>query len=400
MKRPIKIFKPLSCLLLVAGLLSYLAGSTNIALAASNNGFTLSTSSLAVQQGSEFNVTVLTHTTTAISGVGADTVYDSSKLTFVSYSESGTAFPVFWDQTPDTNKISTTRSAISGVVGSKIIETYRFKALVAGQTTIEVTGKANAGGAPLTLSKASVTINIISSASPPAGGTATTQPTTGTSAGVGSNTANMAAPTTTTDSSSGASSQSEATDNAAGPGPSTSGSLVALSKNVPFIGNASPKSQRLFLAGASFVVLSLLAGGTWYLVRWRKATKAAKAHVFEPPDNFFMNSALTTSSTQPMATAVQPQENMPDVKNVPSMSPAMQAFPNSVVESVVITPTQSQSVPPDTMVPSRPAPTINHNFAPSNPQIIAPSQTVVAPTPVNEIPPSKPTLIQPDESAN
>ncbi len=165
---------------------------------AANGKLLLATPTTTLSKNAEFNVTLRVDPGTPILGVLADVTYDANKLSYVSSTPYGTSFPNLWSQTPETGKISTMRETAGGAAsGSKVVVTYRFKAIASsGQTVVRASGVANANNSELKLSDASLTLNIASASTAVAaaqttptsgGGSSSTASSTGTSGTSGGN---------------------------------------------------------------------------------------------------------------------------------------------------------------------------------------------------------------------
>lgn len=318
------------------------------AVFAASNSLSLTTPITTLTTGTEFNVTLKVDSTPSILGVSTDVKFNASQLAYVSYSTYATSFPDLYGQTADTGIISSTRGvAGSGVSGNRVIVTYRFKVLAAGgQSTIGVTGLANANSVELPLTRGVLTLNITPSGSAitnSSTGSSSAGNSTGANTGTDTNANTLAtAPGTSVDVRADTAEQSTNTTEPKAKG----GALGIFSANNPLV-NSSPKSIRLAVAFGSFVLIIALSGGIWFFINRRKSKQVA-THF---PD---LHATLFTDTSRVANTAVAPlntpqgevSQEFPATDSVQSAPSTTYQQPTpSVVDPVVIQPQIVQPTP-------------------------------------------------------
>ena len=346
----------------------------------------LSTPTASITNGTEFNVTLKVNPGISISGLSTDVTYNPSQLTYVSYSEYATAFPELWAFTPDSGKLSDTRSAGSEVSGSSIVVTYKFKAVAgSGQSTIEALGSAISGGSELALAKSTLILNLSSNS--PSGGNnpSPIQPSATQDSGVSTNSAIPEKNNTDN--------QSQSVNAVIEPDPSSSDLKASnsVSNTLGSISNiVSAKNKFPFI----LIILGLVAtsGGGWYLLRRRKIMQNAGhfPDVGSVPsstnndlhaDIFTGTNQLDTTTISPTDTNIQPntlatpsQTTIPTQTETPIQQP-QNPVPNdpipasAVVEPFVIQPTEPQAPKQTPVLPQQPA----------NNAVVMPERTMAEP---------------------
>lgn len=348
---------------------------------AAGNSIQLSVPSTNITTGSEFNVTVRTDTSTAISGVSVVVSFNPSQLTYLSNSDSGTAFPELWTLTPSTGNIGTTRSTTgASVSGSKVVITFKFKAIAGnGQATLEATAKANANNTPLSLTKGTTVLTF----SAPTGGTSGSGSTSGSSSpasGSGateSQTGSAASSGTAEDGSEVSQDQSQMGEIQQ----KDSGAKEILSAVNPVNafkegGSSKSKVGWAFIGAALFLVVASLV-----YKKFRKRAEMAKHF----PD-----------ATFPFATPDQTVQ-LPDSGQV--TTPLADQNTKVETEAVVINPSVLQSPQkPISESPSSALPQITHSFTPEKPQLDPRGQVVPPKAVVAAVDPQNPVIVSPNET--
>lgn len=349
--------------------LAFALSVTASTLAASDK-LLLNVATANITSGAEFNVTVRVDTYTKIEGLRVDLSYSPSQLAYVSATSYGTAFPELWVQTLEASSISAARSTGgASVSGNNVFVTYRFKAnAVSGQTVIEATGSANAGGSELALAKSVLTLNISSGAAPAPVPAGTAAPTTSSSLSSGGQ---QSAPTQSTQA---VGSNTDKPDSLDSGGETQSGRTKSANMVSGTLGKITnlEEGNKLLLLGIAGAVL-VVTGGVWFGLRAHKRARYA-AH-------FPATTPLPTNFLKTISQAEHGQELSEQTTHGSSVSPAQSALHSNQQPLASVSQTVSPVAEPFVIQPTVPAPPTEPvpTLPPANNVVVMPENTVGQP---------------------